>query len=161
MDPDACLHNIVKLIRKSHDTPQTEEDLEVLWSELSEHFDNLGQWLRQGGFPPSASGAIFGTGPVAVGYPGMTLQSMPRFEQRPICHVKSSRSNWRYAIMVKTANREDLSAWCMDEYDSRGALVNHWEFEPRFCCPSCDSKGFDISVNSPLRCSFCDNTACE
>lgn len=158
MDPQECLTQIIKIVRRTHDTPRSSEDLDRDWSELADAFDNLHGWLQKGGFPPSAAGPIFGTGSVAVGYPGMTLQSPPRFGQRPITHVRSRQSNWRFAIMTKDIQGEDLSRWIFKSYDHKADRIQQWDFAPVFCCPTCRSTGFDISITGPLRCSFCDGT---
>ena len=159
MDPQECLAQIIKIVRRTHDTARSLEDLDHDWSELADAFDNLHGWLQKGGFPPSAAGPIFGTGPVGVGYPGMTLQSPPRFDQRPIKHVRNRAScNFNLVIMTKDMQGEDLGRWIFVSYDHKGAMIQQWDFDPVFCCPTCRSKGFDISITGPLRCSFCDGT---
>lgn len=158
MDPQACLARIIQIIRRTHDTTRPRDDLDYDWSDLADAFDDLAGWLKKGGFSPSAEGAIFGTGPVSVGYPGMTLQSPPRFVQRPIKHVRSSQSNWRFSILTKDPHGEDLSRWIFVAYDHAGRETQRWDLAAGFCCPTCNSKGFKVSSISPLRCSFCDGT---
>lgn len=158
MDPQECLAQIIKIVREAHDTPRSADDMERDWFDLAEAFDNLHGWLQSGGFAPSATGAIFGTGPTGVGYPGMTLQSPPRFAQQPIKHVRSRPHDWRFAIMSKDDQGEDLSRWIFVSYAYKDKQVDSWDFDPTFCCPTCHSKGFDISTTGPLRCTFCDGS---
>lgn len=126
MDPQACLQRIIDIVKR--DKPRTPEDTEYDWSEIAQVFDDLGTWLRGGGFPPIATGPIFGTTPVSVGYPGMTEKSPARYEQRLIQHVKSSRHPWRYAIMTVDPASDTCREWGMNEYDHRGTLVHVWKF---------------------------------
>lgn len=129
MDPQACLAQIIEIVRRTHTTPRSLEDLDHDWSELTTAFESLHDWLKKGGFPPVATGPIFGNSPVAVGYPGMTLNSPARHEQRPIKHVRSSpSSSFRFAILVKDRSGEDFSAWVFHSYDAKGSLIQEWDF---------------------------------
>lgn len=107
----------------------TEEDVDHSWSEVAQHFDALGDWLRKGGFPPVATGPIFGTHTINVGYPGMVRCGPTRTKVVPIKYVRNSRfsSQCRYAIMTADTQGEDLTRWVMVEYAGDNE-VNRWEF---------------------------------
>lgn len=126
MDPQEVMNQIIRIVRRSNDQPQTQEDRDRDWSDVGEAFESLAGWLKAGGFPPTATGPIFGMGRMNVGYPGMDRNSPDRFVPTPIKHVKNQPSNWRYAILTKDA--DDLHAWVFVEYDHRGTERNRWEF---------------------------------
>jgi hypothetical protein len=115
MDPQATLQMIIDLTKK-------EIHPDYHWSDVSECFDNLANWLKKGGFPPKAHGPIFGTCKRAIGYPGMTKNSLPRWEDATITHVRSCQSNWKYALIM---NPDE--SWKMVQYNGRGDQIAQWE----------------------------------
>ena len=125
MDPQECLKRIIEINQRLGTTPPLER--ERVWGELAQAFEDLAGWLQKGGFPPTATGPICGYCQLAVGYPGMALGAQPRYEPRPIVHVRSQESNWRYALLVQDACGEDLSTWVLREYTpERGDAIRFW-----------------------------------
>lgn len=112
MDPQACLQRIIDSV-SDHE-----------WGETESAFADLGAWLKSGGFTPYATGPIFGSSVVAVGYPGMMLYSLPRHEMRPVRHVRSSPSAWRYAIMVDDSSDADCRVWRFVEYRNERTVAS-------------------------------------
>ena len=155
MDPQACLFLIMQLVHTAR-RPCSDGDRDEDWSKLTHAFEDLAEWLRKGGCAPAAAGPLFGTGPRSVGYPGMSLNSLQRYEERVICHVASSTGSWRYAIM--TTYDQSAALWVMCEYNHKGDEINRWLFPPVFTCPSCKSTGFHNSHLAADRCTRCDGT---
>ncbi len=127
MDPQACLQRIIDAHEAIKPIPYGSVDLGVQQEHITAAFEDLAEWLRKGGFPPRASGPIFGTGPRAIGYPGMTRNSLPRYEPHNIKHLRSSMGRHRYAIMVADPNDHECHAWVMVEYKLNDE-INRWPF---------------------------------
>jgi hypothetical protein len=130
MDPQACLQRIIDAVRRSAEHARRNEEVQDgCWLEITIAFDDLGDWLRRGGFPPVATGPIFGDIPMNVGYPGMICGSLPRTVPSHIKHVQSvPAAHYRYAIMLADQQGQDFTHWVMVEYDTGGGEINRWAF---------------------------------
>lgn len=127
MDPQLCLSRIVDAVRTEN---QPGVDREHAASEVAEAFDALHQWLRGGGFPPVATGPIFGVTRVAVGYPGMPRGAGPRYVERPVSHVATPTGlRAQFAIMTEVAyGPAQFAQWVFVAYDFRGNETRRWRF---------------------------------
>lgn len=126
MDPQACLLRIIDLVRGSYKIPQNSV---YDWSDLTQAFEDLARWLKSGGTPPHARGPVFGTVPQAVGYPGITANSLVQYQDSVIRAVRSSPTNAQYTIAVGNWKDNGCELWQMREYQpTSGALVAVWDF---------------------------------
>ncbi len=128
MDPQACLQQIIDALNAIRPLPWGDTRLDGYKDQIDEAFENLATWLKGGGFAPYAVGPIFGTGPRAIGYPGMTRDSLPRYEPHVIRHVHNCAHHWRFAIMVSDHLDQECKAWEMHQYNHAGESVHCWPF---------------------------------
>lgn len=158
MDPQACLFKLMQLVHAARKIPNNAtERVDDNGAEIAHVFEDLATWLKSGGFVPMACGPIFGMAPVSVGYPGMSLHSVPRYVDKQIRHVRSMYSNWRYAIMVTDTQTDSCNTWVFHEYDHKGNSINCWYFTPLFTCPTCKRTDGHNSLHTVDRCSHCDH----
>lgn len=132
MDPQACLQRIIDATRRILDEPGQDDVGSESYREYTTAFEELGEWLDKGGFPPVITGPVFGTSPVSVGYPGMQLGSPPHYEQRPIRHLRSHykerERDGKYALMVTDHNDMECREWQFVKYRHNGSVINEWKF---------------------------------
>lgn len=118
MDPQACLERIFDAMR--------DNDAQ----EFRSAFEDLYEWLKSGGFAPKLASLTDACGParVAVGYPGMSLNSLPRYKNRPRKIVSSDpsldvdcTSQNHFAIMTADHTNESRNGpYVFVAYDFRG-----------------------------------------
>ena len=125
MNAQQQLTTLVAIVKESQTIPPTCIESSEYWQAVSAIFDSLHRCLLTGDIP-SANGHIFGDTRMAVGYPGMSLNSLLRYKNTPILHVRSSQGAFRFAIMTDT-DRPGI-CWQMVEYNYSGNSVNTWNF---------------------------------
>lgn len=160
MDPQSWLFTIIRIVREAHQVDWQFSEFRDAMARLEAAFEALHLWLVGGGYPPAASGPVFGRGYTPQWYPGSggPTRSGRQAPQVPIVHVRSQMAAWRFAIAPQDRTGVDLTRWVFEAYTAQGNVENVWGLYPRYICPTCCREYTGAASEYPLLCPRCRET---
>lgn len=147
MDPQACLSRLIEAMWQLAWTDrQDKEQYERTRLEVAEALDDLGDWLRKGGYAPRARGPVF----------GVHQQPMDeKLRDRPIRHTMAGALSG-YTMRVVSPDDSDCLQWEIAEYAPGGRIVRCWPLLSVMKCPHCKHETGEVSMILPNRCTVCE-----